>query len=444
MPADVALRRLGEALVGRLDEMLQEYVARMRAEVPEFFLSDDPAVVDALRESARANYIVAFNALSGGREVPEHAPPAAVAEARVAAETGVALPTLLKSYYVGHAVAWERILLEVERLDLDTETRSAVLQLTSRYAFSYIERISVLVTDEYTRARQSLVRSRDRLRARLISDLLEGLPVDDEALGYGLGQWHLAAVTWGERPEGALAALADVLEGQLLTVPGPFGTLWGWIGASVPAADGRVDRFAAPPDTRAALGGPGRGRAGFRRSHHQAQGVAGRGAAHGRAGHALARGRARGAHAARRGVGARVRARGARVARRRRRARRRAARDARRVVRGRAPLGRRRRAARRPRAHGHLPPAHDRGAARSPDPLAQDGARRRAAAARPLRPARLSQAPLRGAQPAARRSRTVRSRSLAVSAAARSNSTPASSLRPRRASRSPRTAGRRW
>jgi hypothetical protein len=273
MPADVALRRLGKALLGRLDEMLQEYVARMRAEVPEFFLSEDPVVVDALRESARANYIVAFNALSGGREVPEHAPAAAVEEARVAAETGVALPTLLKSYYVGHAVAWERILLEVERLDLDTETRSAVLQLTSRYAFSYIERISVLVTDEYTRARQSLVRSRDRLRARLISDLLEGLPVDDEALGYGLGQWHLAAVTWGERPEGALAALADVLEGQLLTVPGPFGTLWGWIGAAAPVADDRVDRFAAPPDTRAALGDPARGRAGFRRSHHQAQGA---------------------------------------------------------------------------------------------------------------------------------------------------------------------------
>jgi hypothetical protein len=241
-------------------------------EVPEFFASEEPAVVEATRESARANYVFAFGALRQGRDVPGTTLPAAAAEeARVAAEMGISLEGVLRTYYVGHSTALEFILDEVERIGLDPPTRTAVLQLTSRYTFRYIERISVLVTDEYGRARQAQLRSRDRRRVRLVRDLLEGLPGNAEGLGYPLSCWHVAAIAWGEQPDAAIGELAKTLEGSPLTVAGPLGTLWGWIAAKAHEVEARLERFEPPPGTQVALGVPGHGRAGFRRSHEQAQ-----------------------------------------------------------------------------------------------------------------------------------------------------------------------------
>jgi hypothetical protein len=209
MSVDAALQRLADALIERTDDIVEEYIARVQAEVPEFFASGDPTVVEATRESARANYVMAFDALRAGREVPDAAPPAAVEEARVAAELGMPVESVLKTYYVGHSTGWAHILTEVERLGLDANTRTAVLQLTSRYAFAYIERLSMLVTHEHARARESLVNARDRRRVRAVRDLLEGLPISDADLGYPLSCWHLAAIAWGEQADRAIAALAE-------------------------------------------------------------------------------------------------------------------------------------------------------------------------------------------------------------------------------------------
>jgi hypothetical protein len=270
MSVDAALQRLADALIERTDDIVEEYVARVQAEVPGFFASGDPTVVEATRESARANYVMAFEALRAGREVPDMAPAAAIEEARVAAELGMPVESVLKTYYVGHSTAWAHILTEVERLGLDANTRTAVLQLTSRYAFAYIERLSVLVTHEHARARESLVNARDRRRVRAVRDLLEGLPVSDADLGYPLSCWHLAAIAWGEQADRAIAALAEALRGPVLTVAGPLGTVWGWVGVDSWDVDRALESYAAPAETRVALGAPGRDRAGFRRSHQQA------------------------------------------------------------------------------------------------------------------------------------------------------------------------------
>jgi DNA-binding PucR family transcriptional regulator len=270
MSVEAALRRLAEALLARLDDIVDDYVARVRVDVPEFFGADDPAVVDATRASAREGYRFAFEALAATREVPDRAPVAAVEEARAAAETGAPLDALLKTYAVGHATAWDHILAGTERLQLDPATRTAVLQLASRYAFAYVERLNALVADEYHRARQMLVHSRDQRRARLVHDLLEGLPASELELGYPLAARHVAAIAWGEHPDRALTVLARLAGGALLTVPGPLGTQWGWVALEARDRASALDRYVAPAGTRVALGAPGRDRAGFRRSHEQA------------------------------------------------------------------------------------------------------------------------------------------------------------------------------
>jgi hypothetical protein len=113
------------------------------------------------------------------------------------------------------------------------------------------------------------VRSREQRRARLVRDLLQGLPASDQDLGYPLGAAHVAAITWGAGPDRALTALAESLRGTLLAVAGPLGTRWGWV--ALDDGEDRGGRYAPPADTRVALGAPGRGRGGFRRSHEQAQ-----------------------------------------------------------------------------------------------------------------------------------------------------------------------------
>jgi PucR C-terminal helix-turn-helix domain/GGDEF-like domain len=271
MSVEAALRTLARDLLARVEEIVDDYVARVAAEVPEFFAADEPAVVEATRASAREGYRFAFEELGAARDVPDRAPPAATEEARAAADTDVPLEALLRTYAVGHATAWDHILAGVERLQLDPATRTTVLRLTSRYAFAYVERLNELASDEYRRARRLYAWSRDRRRARLVRDLLEGVAATEQDLGYPLAAVHVAAISWGARPDRALAALAELLSGTLLQVAGPLETQWGWVAVD----DGRdpaagLDRYAPPADTRVALGAPGRGRDGFRRSHEQA------------------------------------------------------------------------------------------------------------------------------------------------------------------------------
>ena len=138
------------------------------------------------------------------------------------------------------------------------------------FAFAYIDRICALVSAEYARARNARVHPLEQRRTRLVHDLLAGRPVDDRELGYPLRAAHIAAIAWGEQPDEAIHRLAEAFDAQPLTIAGPLNTLWAWI-----AHDERrpCPVLEPPPMTQVTLGQLGRGAAGFRRSHQQAQAV---------------------------------------------------------------------------------------------------------------------------------------------------------------------------
>ncbi|HGA2731976.1 helix-turn-helix domain-containing protein [Pseudomonas aeruginosa] len=117
----------------------------------------------------------------------------------------------------------------------------------------------------------------------LVSRLLEGRDVDTEQfgrrLGYSLFQKHYAGLVWCESPDAEIRLLEDVARtlaqltgtaAPLIVFAGPA-TLWVWSHAAKPLdlnlLQGIALRFSG---IRAAIGSPGTGVNGFRRSHLEA------------------------------------------------------------------------------------------------------------------------------------------------------------------------------
>jgi sugar diacid utilization regulator len=107
-----------------------------------------------------------------------------------------------------------------------------------------------------------------------VAKLLAGEMVDSTELNYEFAASHLGAVACGEAAAEGLRALAAALERRLLLVAQDDGSLWAWLGGRR-----RIDREAVeralsscwPGDVPAALGEPGEGFAGWRRTHRQAR-----------------------------------------------------------------------------------------------------------------------------------------------------------------------------
>jgi hypothetical protein len=263
------------AVRGREAELVEAMVARNVAEVSNLGpAAEEPDVLAAIRESARANLRTALDALLRDRRPPAHLPTGAVEEARAAARAGVSLDALAHTYRVGHAVVWDAFIEEVERLDLDRDSRAEILRLLSRFTFAYIESVVPAVTREYESERGRLERRHEQVRFDLVMSVLEGSNIDARRLGYDLELDHLGLVGWGTSPAAGIHALAGLLERPLLCVEVGDRTAWGWIGGREPlAADDRekIARLRLPPGAALAYGEAAPGAPGFRLTHRQAQ-----------------------------------------------------------------------------------------------------------------------------------------------------------------------------
>lgn len=266
------LGAVAATLEKEIDELVDEMLARMRAEVADFAALEHPEVDDATRHSCYANVRAALAGLRGDRVTAASAPIEAQDNARRAARLGVELPQLLQTYRIGHAVAWERILKHVEGLDAEPEARNEILLLASRYAFGYIDAVIPTITEAYTRERDGLLRSDEARRVRTLRDVLAGARTDASELGYDLRGAHLGSVATGDGVDAALRALAAEVGGGALIVAVDAFT-WAWFAVTGPATEWarRVSSFAPPTGALVAFGAAGSGIEGFRRTHREAQ-----------------------------------------------------------------------------------------------------------------------------------------------------------------------------
>jgi DNA-binding PucR family transcriptional regulator len=117
----------------------------------------------------------------------------------------------------------------------------------------------------------------EQRRVELVRRLLAGGASLDGAaeLGYELEGWHLGAIATGEDAAQVLGELRAALGCRLLSVPFGERTVWAWFAGGQRRVSGvEVERFfraAGTRDVSLAVGEPGRGFAGWRLTHEQAQ-----------------------------------------------------------------------------------------------------------------------------------------------------------------------------
>ena len=254
--APPTLHRLVDVLEPRVEAMVDEMVDRVRAELPSVAGIGDPEFLESLAGSARSQIRIGLRLMTRA-ELPDALPHEALEEARLAAHAGIPLAELVQSYRIGHAVLLEHLIDALPEEDRTPE----VLIAGSRALFAFVDRASGLVTDAYTRERDSLVRSLEQRRLALVRELLEGRGSGAAELGWDLAGTHVGAVAWGPGAEGAVAALGP--RALAVTVPGQG--VWAWLAADP------GDCPAPEPPTGLALGQPATGLNGFRRTHREAR-----------------------------------------------------------------------------------------------------------------------------------------------------------------------------
>jgi hypothetical protein len=264
---------LARALADRIDELVDRLEARHPDAIRAWF-ADRPELVDANRAFERDSMLAELWCLADGARLPAELPAPDAALARMAAQLGSPLQFLLWGYRNGHRVQWEGWLDLVEGLPgVPAGRRRTLLDEGAAFFFGYVDRMSDLVTDEYTRERERALRGLEQRRMRAVTLLLDGAAADASELDYDVAGAHVGAILWGRDGPDAAHELAGALDRRALVVAVDRGLWWAWLGGRAPLGDAlraRPAGWSPPAGTAVALGAESRGADGFRATHRQA------------------------------------------------------------------------------------------------------------------------------------------------------------------------------
>ncbi|QLL05237.1 PucR family transcriptional regulator [Mycobacterium vicinigordonae] len=284
-------------IVTRLQKQTEEISTTMRKaleeQIPE--LGADARMSEMLAAGIQANIETIFDALL--RNIPVaglSAPPAALDYARRAAQHDLPVTVLIRGYRLGQRNMTQRVFAELQALDIQTNTKVAVIEAITTKVLEYVDRVSQLVVAEYEAERSHWLENQDSIRAMRVRDvLIDSADVDSEkasaTIDYPLHERHLALIGWyPERAAPAdalsriqrfirvLASTVDTSSNPLFAVA-DHTSAWIWLPfRSAPSrvvADIRAFARGRADSPHMALGAVGTGVAGFRRSHRQAQRV---------------------------------------------------------------------------------------------------------------------------------------------------------------------------
>lgn len=274
-----AVERDAEAIASDIADLLMR-------EVPE--ISPDAETREDILLRGRAGLLAWARAFVRGVAPDEVESPAeAYGYARALARRGVRLDVLLRIHRLALGVllqAWE------DRLDPSgsPELLLAATKRSIEVNFQFHDALMEGLTTEYQRERERWVRGAEALRRETINAVLAERPVETDrassVLGYDLRRHHLGVVLWASptpedpqvipRLERAAAAIAARLDaGRPLILPVDSSMMWAWIGRDTEVARNDLDALTIgrnPDEVSIALGAPGQGVAGFRRTHRDA------------------------------------------------------------------------------------------------------------------------------------------------------------------------------
>ena len=272
-----------------LDEIARALTDAIHERLEE--LDDD--LRDGTLHSVRANLGLMIAMLRDGAD-PSTAvpPPQALAYAREYVRRGLSFELLQRAYRTAQA---EVSRLWLEHLRLATSDRDSFAESVgffNDWLFGWIEALERQLTEVYMRERERWVRGSAAARAEQVRAILEGDTRQDVAeaskrLAYELGRYHLAYLIWrddaadeagdehGVFPDMERLAItvaeAVAARGQLTIPLGGQLACWAGLREAPPLEDYAARLGVAPGcSLRVAVGLPGYGLQGFRRSHREA------------------------------------------------------------------------------------------------------------------------------------------------------------------------------
>ncbi|GAC56718.1 putative CdaR family transcriptional regulator [Gordonia hirsuta DSM 44140 = NBRC 16056] len=241
-------------------------------------IADDPELLEMALQTNAANitHWAAAQLESPGERVSVPVNEQSVGFVRELVRRGLDTGAL-DSFRTAQNVAWQLSMQICFELTDDVVLLRELLAVISRSIATYIDDIVSMLAEMIDVARAELAGDTHAERRAAVALILEGAPVSDARaraqLGYRLEGTQLAAVISGgtqvsaDRLEAACEALmtASGITSRLTVLAG-ITQLWVWF----PVETLTVDPARLDPDIRVALGAPGIGREGFRRSHFQA------------------------------------------------------------------------------------------------------------------------------------------------------------------------------
>ncbi|MFL5872210.1 MAG: helix-turn-helix domain-containing protein [Solirubrobacterales bacterium] len=193
-----------------------------------------------------------------------------LAQARLAAATGVNLDDVVRRYVGGYTVFSDLLILAAG------EERESVAALRGRlWSLSALfDRVITAVGEEYGReAKERLLSSEGRKLSRL-KRLLAGELLDTNEFSYDFGAWHLGLVVSGPDAGRLIAELKETLGARGLVARPDGEKRWAWLGRTREFDRGEIDVLAERSlsnGSQVFIGEPAHGIGGWRRTHRQAQ-----------------------------------------------------------------------------------------------------------------------------------------------------------------------------
>ncbi len=231
--------------------------------------SEDADYRAGLRATVAESVDYALTSIERGEESTEAIPPAAAAQARRAARSGVGLDTVLRRYAAGDRLVSEIIMDEAGRFPAD-----ALRQILSTQG-PHVDRLMASVAAEYMAELELMRRSPAQRVAERVKKLLAGdAPLDAEGLDYEFEAWHLGLVVTGTGGEAAVRVLATAVGREPLVIMRSDDTAWAWLGGRERLEVSELQCHAVAEvlgDLTLAVGEPRWGLDGWRLTHREAQ-----------------------------------------------------------------------------------------------------------------------------------------------------------------------------
>ncbi|TSD99718.1 hypothetical protein FOS14_10640 [Skermania sp. ID1734] len=212
-------------------------------------------------------------------------PPAAVGWPAELVRRGVELHAMLRAYRVGHDLverAWETAAAQIEA---DGDVRADALKHASRFFFSYVDAVSVQLTQIYLEESARHARGAAAVREEMLKALLSGKKVPPArataGLRYEVSGTHVGFIVWMEpaEPDDRHAAALETVaarigvaigDGEYMLVPVGNWVVWGWARLFAPRSTRRRPALSVPDVVRVAVGGAAAGMEGLVQTHQEA------------------------------------------------------------------------------------------------------------------------------------------------------------------------------